>query len=56
MKCASPQVTSELPIDRQHHGLVGDLLARVQEGDAAARERTVRIRIAKIQEPAGAKW
>jgi len=37
---ASPQFTSELAIERQHYGLVGDLLAGVEEGDSAAREDT----------------
>src|SRR6185436_10676352 len=67
---ASPQFTSELAIERQHYGLVGDLLAGVEEGDSAARERAVAVGkarrvldleflraregVGKIQEPARA--
>src|SRR4029078_9819716 len=67
---ASPQFTSELAIERQHYGLFGDLLAGVEEGDSAARERAVAVRnarrvldleflraregVGKIQEPARA--
>lgn len=41
-RSARPQFTSELSIDVSTR-LVGDLLARIEEGDTAARERTVRI-------------